>query len=116
MARLLFHITTGPENPTKATLGLLIARTAVEEGHAVDVFFAGDGVDYIRPETRDVASGIGIGNAGEHYQALVDHGATLWGSGMSAKVRGVESDGSAQLAPPKQLVALMAAADNVITY
>ena len=30
MARLLFHITTGPENPTKATLGLLIARTAAE--------------------------------------------------------------------------------------
>ena len=116
MARLLFHITTGPENPTKAVLGMLVARTAADEGHEVDVFFAGDGVDYIREATRAAANGVGVGNAGEHYQALVDARVGLWGSGMSAKVRGVDSDGHTELSPPPKLVVLMAAADNVITY
>ena len=35
MAKLLFHVTSGPENTTKGALGLLIARTAVDEGHAI---------------------------------------------------------------------------------
>lgn len=30
MGKLLVHIATGPQNPTRAALGLLIARTARE--------------------------------------------------------------------------------------
>ena len=44
MPRLLVHIATGPENPTRAALGLLVARTALGAGHTVDLFIAGDGV------------------------------------------------------------------------
>ena len=44
MARILVHSATGPENATRAALALLVARTAVEEGHEVQVFIAGDGV------------------------------------------------------------------------
>ena len=44
MSRLLVHIATGPENPTRAALGLLVAKTALAAGHDVDLFFAGDGV------------------------------------------------------------------------
>jgi hypothetical protein len=33
MSRRLVHITTGPENPTRAALGLPVARTALEGGH-----------------------------------------------------------------------------------
>jgi predicted peroxiredoxin len=44
MARLLVHIATGPDDPTRAELGLLVARTAISAGHSVDLFFAGDGV------------------------------------------------------------------------
>ena len=35
MAKLLFNITNGTNNPTKASLGFMLARTAVEEGHEV---------------------------------------------------------------------------------
>lgn len=35
MGKLLVHITHGPEAPTRAALGLLVARAAVEEGHDV---------------------------------------------------------------------------------
>ena len=116
MTQMLFHITTGPENPTKATLGMLVAKTAAAEGHEVDVFFAGDGVDFIREETRSAASGVGLGSAAEHWNDLVASGARMWGSGMSAKVRGVTADGPLQLVPPPKLVELIAAADQVIVY
>ena len=43
MARFLIHIHTGPDNPTKAALGFLVAATALKEGHQVDLFIAGDG-------------------------------------------------------------------------
>ena len=42
MAKLLIHLATGPENPTRGALALLVARTAVEEGHDVHLFLAGD--------------------------------------------------------------------------
>ena len=38
MAKLFVHIARGPENPPRAALGLLIARTAIDEGHDVNVF------------------------------------------------------------------------------
>ena len=116
MSRILIHVTTGPENPTRAALGLLVAKTALAEGHAVDVFLAGDGVDYLRPETRAVASGIGTGSIADHWQALLDGGAGMYGSGMSAKARGVATEGDVELAPPERLVQLIDAADKVVVY
>lgn len=116
MTRMLFHITTGTENPTRAALGLLVARTAAGAGHEVDVFLAGDGVDWLRPETRAAANGIGTGDIAEHWDALVAAGAGLYGSGMSAKARGVVSEGDVALSPPDKLVELIDGADKVVVY
>ena len=120
MSRLLVHIATGPENPTRVALGLLIARTALTAGHDVDVFLAGDGVVVIRPETLDAGNGIGTGAFREHVDALVAGGATLYASGMSSKARGLTPDGLGGLpvtmAPPDRLVELTFAADRVLTY
>ena len=46
--KILIHITSGPENPTKAALGFLMAKTAIEEGHSVTMFLAGDAVQLFR--------------------------------------------------------------------
>lgn len=120
MARLLIHIATGPENPTRAALGLLVARTAMEAGHAVDLFIAGDGVAILRPETLDAGRGIGTGSLREHVDALVAGGATLYASGLSSMARGLSPDGLGGLpvtmAPPSTLVELTLAADRVLTY
>lgn len=53
--RLLVHLTTGVENPTKGVLAFLVAATALEEGHDVDVFVAGDGgSNHHVPDTRRI--------------------------------------------------------------
>jgi uncharacterized protein len=120
MARLLVHIATGPENPTRAALGLLVARTALEAGHTVDLFIAGDGVAVMRPETLDAGNGIGTGSLREHVDALAAGGATFYLSGMSSKARAISPESlgglSVTLAPPARLVELALEADRVLTY
>lgn len=124
MGRLLVHIATGPENPTRAALGLLVARTAAEAGHEVDLFIAGDGVGILRPETLDAGVGIGTGSMREHVSVLVERGARFWLSGMSSKARGISAEGiaggpagvQATLVPPSKLVELTFEVDRVLTY
>ena len=120
MPRLLVHIATGPENPTRAALGLLAARTALSAGHDVDLFIAGDGVGILRPETLDAGQGIGTGSFREHMDALVAGGATLFASGMSSKARGLVPEGLGGLpvtmAPPDRLIELTFSADRVLVY
>ena len=120
MSRLLVHIATGPENPTRVALGLLVARTALEAGHEVDLFIAGDGVAILRPETLEVANGIGTGSMREHVNALMAGGARFYASGMSSKARAVTPDSvgglTVTMAPPTRLIELTFEADRVLTY
>jgi uncharacterized protein len=118
MARILVHLATGPENPTRAALALLVARTAAEEGHEVRVFLAGDAVQLVRSETAEVAAGIGTGSVSEHLDALTQAGAPLFLSGMSSKARGIDAATreGVELAPPQKLVELAVWAETVLTY
>ena len=110
MARLLVHISTGPENVTRAALGLLVARTALAGGHDVDLFLAGDAVGLLRPATLDAGAGIGTGAMREHVDALVAGGARFFASGQSSKARGLAPDQvggtPVEFAPPDVLVRL----------
>lgn len=114
--RLLVHIATGPENATRVALGMLVARTARAEGHDVDLFFAGDGVDVLRAETREQLQGVGTGSVAEHWAALLETGVRIYASGQSSKARGISPEEGVELAPPQRLVHLIADADRVVTY
>jgi predicted peroxiredoxin len=107
MTRLLVHIATGPENPTRAALGLFVARTAREAGHEVDLFIAGDGIGILRPETLDAGHGIGTGAFREHIDAVVSGGATIYASGKSSKARGLTAEATrgvpVTMPPPQNL-------------
>jgi predicted peroxiredoxin len=120
MGKLLVHITHGPEAPTRAALGFLVARTAVDEGHEVTLFLAGDAVQLMRDSVLDALSGVGTGSLRESFDAAVAGGARLYVSGMSSKARGVsEADLAgkpAELAPPARLVQLIFESDRVLTY
>lgn len=120
MPRILVHVTNGPEHPTRASLGFLVARAALEEGHEVDLFLAGDAVQLLREPVLDSLVGLGTGSLRESYDAVVAGGARIYASGMSSKARGLVEDdiasASVELAPPTRLVQLAVAADRVITY
>ncbi len=120
MSRLLVHIVTGPEDPTRVALGLLVARTARHLGHDVDVFFAGGATGVLRPETLEAAQGIGTGSAKEHYESLATTpGVRLFASGQSSKARAVTGaglPGTLEMALPIRLVELIFEADRVLTY
>lgn len=117
MASLLVHLTTGPENPTRAALAMLVARTAASEGHDVSVFLAGDGVQLLRPETAAATQGIGTGSFQEHFETLREGGVPIYASGMSSTARGVDvAAAGAEPAQPQKLVELIMAADRALVY
>lgn len=120
MASLLVHITHGPEAPTRAALGFLVARAALEEGHDVALFLAGDAVQLLRDAVLDNLSGLGTGSLRESYEAIASDGGRFYLSGMSSKGRGVTNadlEGKpAELATPNRLVELAMAHDRTLTY
>jgi predicted peroxiredoxin len=120
MAKILVHITHGPEHPTRAALGFLVAKAALEEGHEVSLFLAGDAVQLIRDAVLDNLVGLGTGKLREHYDAIVGGGGRFYLSGMSSQARGVaEADTAAkpvEMAMPNVLVRLALEADRTFTY
>jgi uncharacterized protein len=120
MASLLVNITHGPEDPFRAALGLLVARTAQTDGHEVTLFLAGDAVQLIRDAVLDSLVGLGSGPAREHFDEYVKAGGKIYLSGMSSKARGVtdaDLEGKpAEFVMPTVLVKLAMEADKALVY
>jgi predicted peroxiredoxin len=120
MAKILVHVTTGPENPAKAALAFLVAKAAIEEGHEVSLFLAGDSVQLLRDAVLDSLSGLGTGSLRESYDAIAAAGVRVYASGMSSNARGLgegEPEGKpVELAMPNRLVQLTVESDRVLTY
>ena len=120
MGKLLVHITFGPEAPTRAALGLLVARAGIDEGHEVSIFFAGDAVQLIRDAVLDSLTGLGTGSLRESFDAIADGGGRFYVSGMSSKARGVTENDlkgkPAEFATPNRLVQLAFESDRNFTY
>jgi len=72
--RILYLATTGPGDPTKASIPLHIAANgSVEIGQECAVALAGDAVELVRRETADGIEGVGIPPARELFQKLRDN-------------------------------------------
>jgi len=119
-SKILIHITQGPENPTKAALAFLVARTALEEGHTVDIFLAGDAVKLLQDSVLNTLTGLGTGKLRDHYDAIVKNNGKFYLSGNSSKARGItEADlkgKPATFALPTVLLKLSLESDCMFTY
>lgn len=117
---ILVHITHGPEHPTRAALGFAVARAAQEAGHSVSVFLAGDAVQLVRTGVQEQLQGLGTGNLGELFPAVMAGGAKLYLSGGSSRARGVSEadlgEVRAEFAGPAELVRLSLEHDRMFTY
>jgi predicted peroxiredoxin len=120
MARILVQVTYGPENPTRAALAFTVAKSAIDEGHSVSVFLAGDAVQLIRDAVLDNLVGMGTGKLRETYDAIVVGGGRFYVSRVSARARAVtdaDLDGKpAKFAPLTLLIRLSLEHDRIFTY
>jgi predicted peroxiredoxin len=120
MPSLLVQITFGQENSTKATLTFFVAAAAVEAGHDVHIFLAGDAVQLLREPVRNALSGLGTGALHEHYLKIIAGGGRLYVSGGSCVARGVTEDDlqgvSHEKGAPPTLVRLVMECDRSILY
>lgn len=120
MASILIHLTSGPEHPTRAALAFLVAKAAIDEGHKVTMFLAGDAVQLMRESVLDSLVGLGTGNLRELYSAVTAAGTKIYLSGMSSKARGVDAqtvEGKpVEMAMPNVLVKLSLEHDRMFTY
>ncbi|KAA9357505.1 DsrE family protein [Larkinella humicola] len=115
----LIHVTQS-QDPTRAALAFLVAKTALDEGHTVNLFLAGDGVKLLQDETLNQLTGLGTGNLREHYDAIVKGNGRFYLSGNSAKARGMTAadlkDKPAEFALPTVLIRLATESDRLFTY
>lgn len=120
MANILVHITNGPEHPTRAALGFHVAKAAIDSGHSVTMFLAGDGVQLMRDGVIDHLSGLGTGALRELYDTIISSDTKIYLSGMSSKSRGLgthELEGKPyEFAGPRELVQLAVENDRIFTY
>ena len=120
MAKILFNITNGTSNPTKASLGFMLARTAVEEGHEVTVFLNADAVSLMRTPVLENLMGLGTGKLKEHFDILKQSKVPIYVSAISCEIRGVTDqdlkDTNSRKVLPKTLLNLSLEADRTFVY
>ena len=118
--KILVHITHGPEHPTRAALGFHVAHAALEQGHEVTLFLAGDAVQLMRKGVIDNLAGLGTGNLRKLYDGIVAGGGRFYLSGGSSQARGLSeadlAESRAQLGSPADLVRLSLEHDRMFTY
>ena len=118
--KILVHITHGPEHPTRAALAFAVAKAAIDEGHSVSLFLAGDAVQLIRNDVLASLNGLGTGNLQESYDAIVAGSGRFYLSGGSSRARGVTAADiagkPAEFAGPPELVRLSLEHDRMFTY
>lgn len=120
MAKIFVHTTYGPEHPTRATLAFRVAKMAVDEGHEVKMFLAGDAVQLLRDSVLDNLSAMGIGSLREYYDGVVAGGGLIYLSMFSSAARGLtetDLDGKpAEMVDPVMLIRLSLEADRMFVY
>jgi len=75
--KFLIHVTHGPEDPIRAALAFLVAKSALEEGHTVTLFLAGNAALLLRDADMAKVEGIGTGKLKDHYEAIVKAGGAV---------------------------------------
>jgi predicted peroxiredoxin len=73
MADILIISTRGVEDPTRAGLGFVLAKGAVEEGHHVSLALLGDATLLMKAALRESIMPVGLPPLKELFQFSVDH-------------------------------------------
>ena len=120
MSKVLIHIHSGPDLKNKATLGMLVALTALKKSYEVNIFLAADGTHLLNIKSEGEVVGQGTGDLKNHLDELKKNNIKLYVSGMSAKARGYDESllngFNAEFSMPDKLLALSIESDTVLCY
>ena len=120
MSKFLIHIHSGPDLKNKATLGMLVALTALKKSYEVNIFLAADGTHLLNIKSEGEVVGQGTGDLKNHLDELKKNNIKLYVSGMSAKARGYDESllngFNAEFSMPDKLLALSIESDTVLCY
>ena len=77
--KFVYVVTTGTDDPTKASLPLhLAANGSVEVGHDTSVLLAGDAIEMLLGENLEQLQGIGIPPVRELMTKLKEHAVPVY--------------------------------------
>jgi predicted peroxiredoxin len=119
MAKILVHLSHGPEEPKQAEMAFSVAKNAIETGHTVTVLLSENFFPLVHDGAANISSDICQRNLREYYTALVAHGAKIELSGppvQPTKPKNKQFKPLPGFAVPEALLRLSVGQDRIFTY
>lgn len=90
--KIMITVTSGTDDPTRATLGMLAAKAAVEQGHEVTVWLQGEAATLANRNVYPFIIGVNMPSMQETVEFLVGNKVPLWVCQACGKGRNVGPD------------------------
>lgn len=119
MAKILVHLTHGPEQPQQAEMAFSVAKKAIDGGHTVTVLLAENFLPLVHNGANNITSDVCQRNLREYYCALVKQGARIEVSGppvQPTKPKFKHFKPLPGFAIPEALLRLSVGQDRIFTY
>ncbi|WP_333840443.1 DsrE family protein [Pelomicrobium sp.] len=117
--KFLIAVSSGTDDPTRATLGVMAAKTAREQGHEVTVWLQGEAVVIANRHVYDKIQGVNMPAMQGLMEALLAQGVPFWVCEACGKGRNVTPENWVATASYRTMgdyVAAAAAADRVLSF
>ena len=90
--KVIVSVTSGTEDPTRATLGILAAKQAMDQGHEVTVWLQGEGAVLANKRVYPTVVGVNMPPLKDAMEALVAAGVPMWVCKACGEARDVTAD------------------------
>ena len=119
MAKILVHLTHGPEEPQQAEMAFSVAKNASDGGHTVTVLLSENFFPLVRDGAANISSDVCQRTLREYYSALLARGVKIELSGppiQPTKPKNKQFKPLPGFAVPEALLRLSVGQDRIFTY
>ncbi|WP_018862470.1 MULTISPECIES: DsrE family protein [unclassified Thioalkalivibrio] len=117
--RFIVSVTAGTDDPTRATLGMIAANVAKQQGHDVTVWLQGEAVNIANRNVYDKIVGHNMPAMKDIVDSLVEEGVPFWACEACANGRDVGEHNflpNAEMAGMGQYVQAVAEFDRSMSF
>ena len=90
--KVIISVSYGSDDPTKATLGMMAAKVAADQGHEVTIWLQGEGVHLANKFIYPTLQGVNMPPMAGVMEAVLQKNIPLWVCEACAKGRNVTPD------------------------